>query len=541
MKTTEFNQQPTAAALNESMFKKFGSRINFEKYTREQLEDYRNLLRTKIDQTESGAGFNDLLANENYQKDKYMLGVLNTRIKEMLGESVLAEKAVSKAQQKFMGMVHAAQKGEKAASPEVAKVAKGMTKKTAKDFAATKHKGLPNKVKAEALDPVGKEDDDVNNDGKVNKSDKYLKTKRAAVSTAIAKDAKVKEGHNADVFYGAITHPDGEGEELQYKFRVKNGKPIVVGCEDDRYWDECQADAEKYYHQMAEAAADDLPPVDKSAAAKRKANQARLDAIADKRAEKGSDTTKSNTRKVAGRAYGGAAQKDDADLDEGKKMVKKAKPDFLDVDKDGNKKEPFKKAVKDKKKAVKEGARRAHQYIIIESLKRFIAEDEEGKAKDITAGTDMVNDFTSWMQRVGQYQTKSMIELADSIRANFGQAEADAFKAAITPALQEALSALTQSRETITRAVAVLAGEESAQTPMGAETPDLTGDTGADLAAPAGDDSMNLPAPAGDEFGASDAAAGGGEVSGREMRESRAFTHAKKLAEAHSLISKLAQ
>jgi hypothetical protein len=36
------------------------------------------------------------------------------------------------------------------------------------------------------------------------------------------------------------------------------------------------------------------------------------------------------------------------------KEAKKAKPDFLDVDKDGDKKEPFKKAVKDKK-AVKEG------------------------------------------------------------------------------------------------------------------------------------------------------------------------------------------
>lgn len=55
--------------------------------------------------------------------------------------------AVSKAQQKFMGMVHAAQKGEKPASPEVAKVAKDMGKKAAKDFASTKHKGLPSHVK----------------------------------------------------------------------------------------------------------------------------------------------------------------------------------------------------------------------------------------------------------------------------------------------------------------------------------------------------------------------------------------------------------
>jgi hypothetical protein len=65
----------------------------------------------------------------------------------------LDEKAVSKAQQRFMGMVHAAQKGEKAASPKIAKVAKSMGKKDAKDFAKTKHKGLPNKVKAECGEP----------------------------------------------------------------------------------------------------------------------------------------------------------------------------------------------------------------------------------------------------------------------------------------------------------------------------------------------------------------------------------------------------
>ena len=65
--------------------------------------------------------------------------------------------AKSKAQQKFMGMVHAAQKGEKPASKEVAKVAKSMPKKAAKDFASTKHKGLPKKVK-EATDTVEKDE-----------------------------------------------------------------------------------------------------------------------------------------------------------------------------------------------------------------------------------------------------------------------------------------------------------------------------------------------------------------------------------------------
>lgn len=63
-------------------------------------------------------------------------------------ESAVNEKAVSKAQQKFMGMVHAVQKGEmKAPSKAVASAAKGMSKKAGHEFAATKHKGLPEKVK----------------------------------------------------------------------------------------------------------------------------------------------------------------------------------------------------------------------------------------------------------------------------------------------------------------------------------------------------------------------------------------------------------
>ena len=72
---------------------------------------------------------------------------------EIEGE-LIAEKAMSKAQQKFMGMVYARKKGKMKkgeASPEVEAAAKSMTKKEAKKFAKTKHKGLPEKV-AEAAD-----------------------------------------------------------------------------------------------------------------------------------------------------------------------------------------------------------------------------------------------------------------------------------------------------------------------------------------------------------------------------------------------------
>lgn len=396
MNTSEFNKLPTSAQLNESMFKKFGTKVNFDKYTREELENYRNLLRTKVNQTEGAAGFNDLLANEGYQQDKFMLELLNTRIKEMLGESVLAEKAVSKAQQQAAGAALAAKKsgstkGLKGASKEMAK----MSKKELEKFAGTKHKGLPEKKTEES----------------VNVSEISDETK-----------ARYKEKAGAE-----------------FKSRIK--------------------DAEKTFGKKGKGVADDE-----------------------------ADNAHKANRRLSG--------------------VTRAN------------------------KKVAESTLKSDYKVIIEGLQTFLAEDEEGKAKDITAGTDMVNDFTSWMQRVGQYQTKTMIELADSIRANFGQAASDAFKTAIAPALAEALSSLTQSRETITRAVAVLAGEEGA-TPMGAELP------GTELDVPQAADTMN--APAGDDFGASDAAVGGEDAAGREMRESRQIAKAQQLAEEHSLIFKLSK
>ena len=40
-------------------------------------------------------------------------------------------------------------------------------------------------IKEAKLDPVGKEDDDINNDGKVDKTDKYLKNRREKINKAI--------------------------------------------------------------------------------------------------------------------------------------------------------------------------------------------------------------------------------------------------------------------------------------------------------------------------------------------------------------------
>ena len=54
------------------------------------------------------------------------------------------------------------------------------------------------RMKVEAMDPVGKEDGDINNDGKKDGTDKYLANRRKAIGKAIAKKrGRVKEGFSA--------------------------------------------------------------------------------------------------------------------------------------------------------------------------------------------------------------------------------------------------------------------------------------------------------------------------------------------------------
>ncbi|NBP03366.1 MAG: hypothetical protein EBU90_25420, partial [Proteobacteria bacterium] len=88
MKTSDFRSKLTSAKVKENLSKMFGTNVTLEKYSREQLEDMRNKIRTRMFQQEGQAAFNDLVTNETYQKDKAMLALLNTRIKEMLGEDI---------------------------------------------------------------------------------------------------------------------------------------------------------------------------------------------------------------------------------------------------------------------------------------------------------------------------------------------------------------------------------------------------------------------------------------------------------------------
>ena len=139
---------------------------------------------------------------------------------EVDGE-LIVEKAKSKAQQRFMGMVYAVKKGKKAMSPEVAAAAEGMTKKEAKKYAKTKHKGLPEKVEEAMCSPEDEKKKDTRGDyAKIN----LIKNKLRAMG---AKNPIVMVA-NENVMKGALlpgegrpTYPKGEGPKKHGKDEPK--------------------------------------------------------------------------------------------------------------------------------------------------------------------------------------------------------------------------------------------------------------------------------------------------------------------------------
>jgi hypothetical protein len=66
----------------------------------------------------------------------------------------------------------------------------------------------------ETLDPVGKEDSDINNDGKVDKTDKYLSARRKAISKTIKKEG---EDHEVSMAQSSLKVIIQSAQELMTK------------------------------------------------------------------------------------------------------------------------------------------------------------------------------------------------------------------------------------------------------------------------------------------------------------------------------------
>jgi hypothetical protein len=215
-----------------------------------------------------------------------------------------------------------------------------------------------------------------------------------------------------------------------------------------------------------------------------------------------------------------------------RESIEEAKPDFLDMDKDGDKKEPMKKAIKDKKsKGIQAMKDAGNKKADAEAKESIVREGEESKAELVMAAKDMVDRVTGWMEDTAEMQTESMLELADAIRDEHGSEKAEAFATSVKPALESMYAAMESTRGTLSAGVGMLTGESEAPM-MGA---DLEGDTevGPDIDAEI-DAAPDLTPD--DGMGADEAAAGGEEEAGREKRESKQYSK-KKIAETSKKLA----
>jgi hypothetical protein len=293
------------------------------------------------------------------------------------GEEPIAEKAVSKQQQKFMGMAHAMQKGEKikGASKELKKVAKTMKPKDTEDFAKTKHKGLPDKVKSK------KKEEDV----------EESTTSAGAVATSTASSGS-KGGVFGKGIYDSMNREletmIAESMSINMSDSTEGGKSLSVTATDE--------DAMKLammlksagvgghdhdmHNGMAEAVDENSPdyPTNTQQAENNFGysgglNKPKTDVAGD------GQTTIPNT----------AVHTQDEDalrrMMEMAGLAEAAKPDFLDMDKDGDKEESMKDAVKDKEEdTVDESIQRMREMAGIKEAKKpdFLDMDKDGDKEE---------------------------------------------------------------------------------------------------------------------------------------------------------------
>jgi hypothetical protein len=389
MKFTQLTKTLTAEDLNNKVSKMFGSKINLESFTVEQLSSAKDKLANQLLTIENQANFDAIHSSEAYQKNRLFLKVIEQRIAEL------------------------SQTDEKAKNP----YAIGM---------------------AQAMKSTG--------------------------DTPPLKKSTITKAHNI-----------AKGVE-------KNESETAVDENMTR----------QHFQHVADTLKDIKDPIKRAEYAKHHSaifqhfnpnfDHAKFMAAA------GVDTAEESVQEAA-----------------------KAKPDFLDVDKDGDKKEPMKKAIQDKKKKnIKEGA--------------------EESARIVMSANGLVDKITGWMEDTANMQTEVMLELGDSIRDEMGSEKSEQFVNTMKPSLESLYSQLETTRKSFTDGVAVLTGEEAPAT-LGADAPtDDIEDLETEVEPEVTPDTA-------DDFTASEPASGGEEPADRKKRES-IIRRSPRLAEMLSRTSK---
>jgi hypothetical protein len=220
-----------------------------------------------------------------------------------------------------------------------------------------------------------------------------------------------------------------------------------------------------------------------------------------------------------------------------KRIGEAAKPDFLDVDKDGNKKEPMKKALADKKKKVNEvdmgqaksaqdkkdeaGSKKGKYNVVNGKDKVVSSHDNHGDAMraankkddykvkkvnesvtlqrvllsqlnailegdaasaEITmAARGIVDELQDIIEKLGKIQNDQLGPLADQMAYSHGADQSSTFKSSVDEAISGLLDNARSAKDAVNNAVLVLSGEQPATDTMAPSSEDIGGDMADDF------------------------------------------------------------
>ena len=189
------------------------------------------------------------------------------------------------------------------------------------------------------------------------------------------------------------------------------------------------------------------------------------------------------------------------------KVEEASKPDFLDVDKDGDRKETFKKAIKDNekkgKKKTNEGetpkfdtntTKYDNSYEAPKEYKMKKEKLEEGllaqlnallegdaaEAEITMAARGIVDELQDMIEKLGKIQNDQLGPLTDEMAYSHGPEQSGAFKDAVDQAIAGLLGQARSAKDAVNNAVLTLSGEAPAED-MGATDTELGGDMSADM------------------------------------------------------------
>ena len=149
----------------------------------------------------------------------------------------------------------------------------------------------------------------------------------------------------------------------------------------------------------------------------------------------------------------------------------------------------------------------------LEQHRQQLVEGEVGNAEVLLAAKNMVDSIQDAIEKVGKMQNEQLPELLDSIRDQVGSEQAEGFKNAVGTTLETLMQNLQTAREGVDGGVRILTGEQ-VDNPMAMPGDDMSGGDVGLPPAPGSD----LDQDETDGFGATDAATGGAEELGRELR-----------------------